>query len=694
MIRWFLAAGLLLVLAAAPPALHAPAWEADTRVVQDTSGAGQHETALAVNPRNPDNAVVVFKDYRAAEHNYLDTTTDGGATWHEQPFADLGPPVSGNTDPSVYFRRDGRAYILWTGIVDWPDAGLYCAWSDDGGFTWSTPVAITAPAGHYDDKSWLAFDATGGPYDGTIDVAWTRFGLAEIDAARSTDGGATWSAAVQISDDPWTSNDDGAQPLVLPGGAVIDIFLHDNPDGTATLVRTGSTDGGVTWSPDTPLFAIQPPPYTLPGEHWRLVTYHSLTRDPVRGWLTLVWGDYANAAANGVDILTSRSTDDGASWTPPARLNDDPPGVVRDQWFPVVAAAPDGRLTALWLDRRDDPANVDYAAYTRTSLDGGLTWAPSERISSAFSNPGVNIPPGSDGIGDYIGLTAGPGVVWGAWVDTRNGDQDIYAARQRFSPLPPPSSTAVPPPATRTPVASSTAPPSSTPLATNTVTATPSPTATSGPSATPCAVGFTDVQPADYFYTPVRDLACRGAIAGYTDGTFRPYNATTRSQLVKIVVLGYGTPLVTPAGGAYTFADVPPANPFFAVIETAAAHNVVSGYTCGSPGEPCDTARRPYFRPSANVTRGQLAKIDVVAAGWALISPATGSFADVLPGTAFYPFVETAAGHGIISGYACGSAGEPCDSQNRPYVRPAQPATRGQIAKIVDLSLGGDGTAP
>src|SRR5207253_201834 len=172
----------------------------------------------------------------------------------------------------------------------------------------------------------------------------------------------------------------------------------------------------------------------------------------------------------------------------------------------------------------------------------------------------------------------------------------------------PPTATALPPTPTRTPVM---------------------------PSATPCTISFTDVHPTDYFYNPVLYLACHGVVSGYADGTFRPYNQTTRSQMVKIVVLGFALPITTPAGGAYTFADVPPTFPFFAVIETAAGRGIVNGYACGGPGEPCDSQHRPYFRPYNNVTRGQLSKIDVLAATWILQNPATGSFADVLPGSAF-----------------------------------------------------------
>jgi hypothetical protein len=235
--------------------------------------------------------------------------------------------------------------------------------------------------------------------------------------------------------------------------------------------------------------------------------------------------------------------------------------------------------------------------------------------------------------------------------------------------------------ATRTAIATATrtAVATATQTAIATATSRPlSPTATS----TPCAISFSDVHPTDYFYTPVEYLACHGVISGYADGTFRPYTNTTRSQMVKIVVLAFHVPGFTPPAG-YTFADVLPTNPFFSVIEAAAHANIVSGYACGGPGEPCDSQNRAYFRPYAAVTRGQLTKIVVVAASWTPINPATPTFADVAPNTAFYTFVETAYCKGVISGYTCGGPGEPCDSQNRPYFRQGANATRGQIAKIV-----------
>jgi len=228
----------------------------------------------------------------------------------------------------------------------------------------------------------------------------------------------------------------------------------------------------------------------------------------------------------------------------------------------------------------------------------------------------------------------------------------------------------------RTPTTGPTGTPGGPP--TSTAVVPPSATRTSGPpppTATPCAITFTDVHPTDYFYEPVRYLYCHGVISGYADNTFRPYNNTTRGQMVKIVVLGFGYPIQTPA--TPTFSDVPVSHPFYQFVETAAANNIVSGYADGT------------FRPQNNVTRGQLSKIDVIAARWTLLNPPESSrtFTDVLPNTAFYETVETAACHGIISGYTCGGPGEPCDAQGRAYFRQNNDATRGQIAKIVSLAV-------
>ena len=214
--------------------------------------------------------------------------------------------------------------------------------------------------------------------------------------------------------------------------------------------------------------------------------------------------------------------------------------------------------------------------------------------------------------------------------------------------------------ATNTPVNT----PTNTPTAVLTNTSVPSSTPTP-PGATPsststrtaCTIYFSDVNPSDYFYWGVRDLTCVGVISGYSDGTFRPYNNTTRAQMCKIVVLAFGYEMYVPT--TPTFLDVPQSDTFFAYVETAVLNGIAVGYADGT------------FRPYNNVTRGQLAKLAVAAAQWPLINPPLPTFSDVPSDNVFYPYVETAYCHDIISGYEDGT------------FRPGNYATRGQIAKIV-----------
>jgi hypothetical protein len=196
---------------------------------------------------------------------------------------------------------------------------------------------------------------------------------------------------------------------------------------------------------------------------------------------------------------------------------------------------------------------------------------------------------------------------------------------------------------------------------------------------------FIDVALYHWAYEFVEALASTGAISGYADGTFRPNNSTTRAQLTKIVVLSFDIPQINPP--VAHFADVAVGSTFYTFVETAFARGLLGGYECGGPGEPCDAQRRPYFRPGNDVTRAQIAKIVVSAAGWPLANPPVATFTDVAVGTPFFQFVETASARAIVGGYPCGGPGEPCDAQRRPYFRPGPSATRAQISKVVYLAV-------
>lgn len=60
--------------------------------------------------------------------------------------------------------------------------------------------------------------------------------------------------------------------------------------------------------------------------------------------------------------------------------------------------------------------------------------------------------------------------------------------------------------------------------------------------------------------------------------------------------------------GGQCFTDVPPSSSFFDFANRLYQQEIMAGYACGGPGEPCDANNRPFFRPGSNVTRGQMTK--------------------------------------------------------------------------------------
>jgi RHS repeat-associated protein/uncharacterized repeat protein (TIGR01451 family) len=211
-------------------------------------------------------------------------------------------------------------------------------------------------------------------------------------------------------------------------------------------------------------------------------------------------------------------------------------------------------------------------------------------------------------------------------------------------------------------------------------------------------ITFADVPQDSAFYGYVQAAYGRGIVSGYAEGgvrTFRPSATATRGHLVKMMVLAFNLPVSTggqnPTGataGKQQFTDVPASHPFYSYIQAAYERGLVSGYADGT------------FKPEAPVTRGQLAKVAVLATGLKVGTVGedttttttnitdtlniTGSavskqatFSDVPAGSTFYQYVETAYAYGILHGYGDGS---------ERMFSPDEQATRGQIVKIAYLS--------
>jgi hypothetical protein len=189
-------------------------------VNQDTAAAPQNETAIAVDPNNPNRIVGGANDYvtrtwpctvngtpcSALGDGYSGTyySNNGGSTWccNSNPNSDYTPNTDPSQigtlipgverlvggiydaggDPSVAFDSQGNVYYAGLGFnrTSPPNTVAVNKGTFDGGGTlsWSPPTFInqtTAPS-TLNDKPWIAVDShSGSPFQDRIYVSWTRF---------------------------------------------------------------------------------------------------------------------------------------------------------------------------------------------------------------------------------------------------------------------------------------------------------------------------------------------------------------------------------------------------------------------------------------------------------------------------------------------------------------------------------------
>lgn len=458
----------------------------DIRANQTTT-ADQHEPTVAVDPTNPNNVLAAAKDWRTGPKQvWYYRSTDGGKTWADGHVSDTPSELPNQSDPAIYFDAAGTAYMSFLGYNqnDFTIGGLFITKSTDAGATWQRPVLVSANSAQvFNDKEWITADRSQNPATkGSVYTSWTLFTnqgtrteRGDIVLSRSTDGGRTFSGRTRVSLDSQT-NTQGSYPAIGPNGEVYVLYWSgpegsvpadpdmgigepEGDDGNAeggteqpmltsqpgedALFVAKSTDGGQTFSQVTRAASAVRPPSPLPGSKFRMFILPSLAVDQKSGAIFATWNDYASGQT---DVAFVRSTDGGKTWSSITRVNDDPKQGIHDHFFPAVTVGSDSAVHVLWLDRRDDPNNKNYLPYYSRSTDGGATFSKNIPVSATSSNPDI----GFEGslIGDYVGLdvSADGKSVYTAWVDTRNGDQDIYFSQFPAQTGPSPSGAQQPQP--------------------------------------------------------------------------------------------------------------------------------------------------------------------------------------------------------------------------------------------------------
>jgi len=393
--------------AVAPPAV---------TVNQDTAGAPQNETAIAVDPNNPNRVVAAANDYvartwacdvngtpcSALGDGYSGTyySNDGGQTWcctssDPQHLGTLIPGVTRLTggqydaggDPALAFDSQGHVYYAGLGFnrLSAPNTVAVNKGTFDGSgnLSWSQPTFVnqTTSPSTLNDKEWIAADwHVSSPYRDRVYVSWTRFLFNPIQGfyvqspiffAYSTDGGQTFSVPQNISGN--VLYDQGSRPIVGYDGTVYVIF--EGSTRLATLNSTyivKSTDGGVTFGKPVAVAQLQDV-IPLANTVFRVNSFPAGTAAP-NGDLYVAWSTLMSNGSglcpartnNGCHSATvySKSTDGGATWSAPALI------------FPALDA-----LT-----------QTAVGGYPVTQPDGSILNAPAARRVDTLW-PGVAVSP-------------------------------------------------------------------------------------------------------------------------------------------------------------------------------------------------------------------------------------------------------------------------------------------------------------
>lgn len=390
----------------------------------------QVEPTIAIDPTNPDIIVAGAIDFRGVpESGYAwlgyYRSIDGGLTWTstllpgfptDMSKEGLASPINSydlTADPVLAFDNMGN--VFYVGIaVKWEpfmDAVFVAKYTNHGEtYDYTAIVYSSNEQFKFLDKPWMAVDTSGEEHNGNIYVAWSAFtgwvGTEQIMFSRSTDHGVSFSEPQVISRSPNVySYNLWAVITVGPNGDVYvawDSFIH-TPMGFMkfSIVMTKSTDGGENFGLCVKVQDVVPLPSPLPNNQFRVLSLPTIGADD--HGVYIAWDDFRTGDA---DILFSKSTDGGFTWTPPIRVND---VTINHQFFPAMSVS-DGNIHIAFYDSRNDPNGQLLDVYYAQSIDGGSTFQTNLLVTEVSFDPNiVSVRPGaSPFIGDYIYITSSP----------------------------------------------------------------------------------------------------------------------------------------------------------------------------------------------------------------------------------------------------------------------------------------------
>jgi hypothetical protein len=191
------------------------------------------------------------------------------------------------------------------------------------------------------------------------------------------------------------------------------------------VMAARSTDGGNTWTASYNVAPIVAPVAgLLPNSQYRVFSDATSAVDQTTNQLVVVYNDAKSGASNiyAVHALQSGGV---AQWSKPAAI--EPSG--QEQFFAWVSAAPNGRVDTAFYDRSCDPADTKNCVTLATTSNGGASWALVPVLTTSFDGDRYQaclafVQPANCGdffLGDYIAVAS-----------TNTVAMDVFSQRVSF----------------------------------------------------------------------------------------------------------------------------------------------------------------------------------------------------------------------------------------------------------------------
>ncbi len=384
----------------------------------DIVGDAGNETSIAVDRNDPSRIAIGWRQFDTIASNFrqagLGVSSDGGATWTVST-------LEGGTfrsDPVLATDRNGDFHYQSLSVPG-GTFQLDVFKSTDVGVTWSSPTFAFGG-----DKNWFEIDRSGGMGDGHLYGYWTAgLSCCGDHFNRSVDDNASWESPLLVPSTPrW-----GTLTIARDGT----LWVVGTASGGFVVARsTTAQNGAVPLSFDTPATSVNlggsivvatgPNPVGLLGQTW-IDTDRSTGPDADNLY---VLASVDPPGPDPLDVHFIRSTDGGATWSAPLRVNDDAVGTNAWQWFGTMSVAPNGRIDVVWNDSRNDPGGFDSEVRHAFSDDGGQSFSASRALTPSF-DPAVGYPQ-QNKIGDYYDMVSENSGAHLAYSATFNGGQDVY----------------------------------------------------------------------------------------------------------------------------------------------------------------------------------------------------------------------------------------------------------------------------